>query len=626
MSATECAAEQSAKSNTRPYRALTSLRTSANDPLAGLPSILALRDLRRRMDHARLESPSLPDLHLRLRLAPPSVLRARRAIQAPVFGSQTGPWTVGRIAELLTPTLLQHALETPPLDVAGTQRLRQLWLHAIAAARAAEHLAKVSGIADPEEAYLCGLLHDLPLWLDAMSRRVDGHGLRGDLRDWATRLRLPPALALPLTALADREAAAVPGMPSLLQAAELLAEAAGFNHPGEPPTRQSATLADQGLCALGSVERLREIVAEDLRAVGLDLDVEEPSTPPSEPGSLFEGAGWRSPDAAQIALQLLGDERAVRYRNLLQTVANAGLRRLGFDRAVLARWQPERGELRIRLYSDRSARAPAADRLAASDTERALLADCLQQGRPVRLAAATGVPGIAEALGAEEVLAVPLHRGFATPTILLLDRTLTARPLQLLRESDLVQTLASVSAMRIENLLLQRRSERSRKFAMTDPLTRLWNRRVGIASLDQAIARAHRSGSPLTVQMIDLDEFKKLNDTSGHLQGDAALRAASDVLRKTLRRSDTICRYGGEEFLVVLDETRAEEAAVLAARLFLAVEARGKDERLPITVSIGQASLRPDDTAESLLHRADYALYASKSQGRNRFSIDDEHE
>ena len=109
-----------------------------------------------------------------------------------------------------------------------------------------------------------------------------------------------------------------------------------------------------------------------------------------------------------------------------------------------------------------------------------------------------------------------------------------------------------------------------------------------------------------------------------HVQGDQALRATADVLRKTLRRSDTICRYGGEEFMVVLPETSAEESAVLAARLFTAVEARGHEEKLPITVSIGQASVRQEDSAESLLNRADRALYASKAGGRNRFSIADE--
>jgi len=196
--------------------------------------------------------------------------------------------------------------------------------------------------------------------------------------------------------------------------------------------------------------------------------------------------------------------------------------------------------------------------------------------------------------------------------------------LLLLRDSDLVSTLAVTAAMRMQNLLLQRRCKRAQKFALTDPLTRLYNRRMGIASLDQAMARSQRSGVDLTVLMIDLDQFKKLNDTYGHVQGDQALRATADVLRMTVRKGDTVCRYGGEEFMVVLPETSTEEAAVLATRLFTAVEARGHEEKLPITVSIGQASVRQGDTAESLLNRADKALYASKAGGRNRFSIADE--
>jgi diguanylate cyclase (GGDEF)-like protein len=205
---------------------------------------------------------------------------------------------------------------------------------------------------------------------------------------------------------------------------------------------------------------------------------------------------------------------------------------------------------------------------------------------------------------------------------MVLDRSLSARPIQMLRDSDSASTLAITASMLAENLLLRLRRQRAQKFALTDPLTRLFNRRMGITSLDQEIARAHRSGHPMTVLMIDLDDFKKLNDVHGHVQGDHALRAIAEVLRKTLRKSDTICRYGGEEFLVVLPETTAEEASILAARLFTAAEARGREMQLPITVSIGQASIRAEDTVESLLQRADKALYASKSQGRNRFSVD----
>ena len=132
-----------------------------------------------------------------------------------------------------------------------------------------------------------------------------------------------------------------------------------------------------------------------------------------------------------------------------------------------------------------------------------------------------------------------------------------------------------------------------------------------------------REPKPLCVLMLDLDEFKKLNDKHGHLVGDSALRLVANVLRKTLRKADTVCRYGGEEFLVMLPDTTAEEASILSARLFVAIEQAGISENLPITVSIGMAAMRPDDAiTDTLVGRADRALFASKSRGRNRFSVD----
>jgi diguanylate cyclase (GGDEF)-like protein len=122
--------------------------------------------------------------------------------------------------------------------------------------------------------------------------------------------------------------------------------------------------------------------------------------------------------------------------------------------------------------------------------------------------------------------------------------------------------------------------------------------------------------------MCDLDHFKRLNDTLGHVRGDAALRSTADVLRHSVRKSDTVCRYGGEEFLVVLPDTTPDEATVLAARMFTAVQARGETLGLPITISIGLTCCRPGDTLETILMRADHALYASKGHGRNRFSAD----
>jgi diguanylate cyclase (GGDEF)-like protein len=251
----------------------------------------------------------------------------------------------------------------------------------------------------------------------------------------------------------------------------------------------------------------------------------------------------------------------------------------------------------------------------------------LEIERPVRVDRPMGqrvgqMGGLLGALSVDEALLVPLNREFATPSFLVLDRSLSLEPIQLVADTGAATTLGMTGSLLNENLLLRRRRQRADKFALIDPLTRLFNRRMGVQTLDQEIARADRSRQPLTVLMCDLDHFKHLNDSFGHLQGDQALRQTATVLRQTLRRTDVICRFGGEEFLVVLPDTTAEDATVLAARLFTAVEARGLELGLPITISIGLTTLRPDDTVESLLHRADQALYASKGQGRNRFSAD----
>ena len=122
---------------------------------------------------------------------------------------------------------------------------------------------------------------------------------------------------------------------------------------------------------------------------------------------------------------------------------------------------------------------------------------------------------------------------------------------------------------------------------------------------------------------LDLDDFKALNDKFGHLRGDAALRISANVLRRTLRKQDTVCRYGGEEFMVVLPETSVEQASIIAARIFTQVERTGLEHAMPLTVSIGLTEVDSvTDTVETILARADHALYASKARGRNRFSVD----
>ncbi|HTS66113.1 MAG TPA: diguanylate cyclase [Candidatus Acidoferrales bacterium] len=156
--------------------------------------------------------------------------------------------------------------------------------------------------------------------------------------------------------------------------------------------------------------------------------------------------------------------------------------------------------------------------------------------------------------------------------------------------------------------------------ATHDGLTRLLNRNSILEKLDEEIARNQRESSPVALLMVDLDHFKSINDTHGHLAGDAVLREAASRMKTALRCYDSLGRYGGEEFLVVLPGCDLANAAVQGERLRLAVAAQSfplPHRQLAVTCSIGVAStaVHPPET---LIRRADEALYQAKSQGRNR--------
>lgn len=154
-----------------------------------------------------------------------------------------------------------------------------------------------------------------------------------------------------------------------------------------------------------------------------------------------------------------------------------------------------------------------------------------------------------------------------------------------------------------------------------DMLTGALARRALFSQGHAEIARSQRSGQPTTVLMLDLDRFKAVNDTHGHLAGDAVLRDFSQRCMALLRPSDLFCRYGGEEFVVLLPDTAAAEALHIAERLR---QSRTADSDLPTcTVSIGLAALAPGEVAslQTLINRADTALYAAKRNGRNRIEV-----
>ncbi|MBN1149043.1 MAG: GGDEF domain-containing protein, partial [Anaerolineales bacterium] len=160
---------------------------------------------------------------------------------------------------------------------------------------------------------------------------------------------------------------------------------------------------------------------------------------------------------------------------------------------------------------------------------------------------------------------------------------------------------------------------------MRDPLTGLYNRRYLEDALVRELAQAVRGGYPLSLVMLDIDRFKAVNDSYGHAAGDRVLQALGDLLRRHVRRGDLACRYGGEEFVVILPSTPLEVAQRRAEELRLAyaglsVEYQG--QALSGSLSLGVAAC-PAHTADAagLLAAADAALYAAKRQGRNRVVV-----
>lgn len=169
-------------------------------------------------------------------------------------------------------------------------------------------------------------------------------------------------------------------------------------------------------------------------------------------------------------------------------------------------------------------------------------------------------------------------------------------------------------------LTINRFQRRLEAMATTDHLTGLKSRHAYDILIDQAIRDSHRLAQPLTVVMLDIDHFKSINDSFGHIAGDRILSGVANAMRASLRSSDIICRWGGEEFLVALrncDLVDAERIAETIRQTVANADFTFEGQPIPTTVSLGVAKLRPGESVEDLIGRADSALYQAKQAGRN---------
>lgn len=179
--------------------------------------------------------------------------------------------------------------------------------------------------------------------------------------------------------------------------------------------------------------------------------------------------------------------------------------------------------------------------------------------------------------------------------------------------------------LKIKNLQddLKRTNELLLELSNTDHLTGLFNRRYLMEVLDKEIQRSSRKGGQLSILILDIDHFKNVNDTYGHLQGDAVLQKVALQLQKELRNYDIAARYGGEEFIAVLPDATLSEAAFVAERIRASIQSskfNGALSQLSLTVSLGVALYTLEDgiTIDGFIKRADDALYRAKANGRNR--------
>jgi diguanylate cyclase (GGDEF)-like protein len=175
---------------------------------------------------------------------------------------------------------------------------------------------------------------------------------------------------------------------------------------------------------------------------------------------------------------------------------------------------------------------------------------------------------------------------------------------------------------------LQQQNELLEKLSVRDGLTGLYNRKKLDEILLDQFARFRRLHRPFAVLMLDIDNFKAINDRHGHLAGDAVLERVASVLAQSIRNIDYAARFGGEEFVIVLVETEAEAACGIAERIRALVESTryGVDaDSISVTISVGVTdSRRDDDSPEAMLARADRALYRAKHAGRNKVQRADE--
>jgi diguanylate cyclase (GGDEF)-like protein len=289
---------------------------------------------------------------------------------------------------------------------------------------------------------------------------------------------------------------------------------------------------------------------------------------------------------------------------------------LSFD--VFAALVPRRGEEEIYVYPHAPIRADIAEAIPGTLLKRmAKLAEDADRRLRVVIQKKAALPNA----GPDDLrsIIVPLMSGNRTYGYAGIYRT---EPFGYQQESVFKRFCAHISTA-LEKISL---FEEIKSLSTNDSLTGLYNHMFVMDRLDQEVQRSGRYGSPLSVIMADIDDFKEVNDTYGHMAGDTVLVHIADLLKSGVRNIDCVGRYGGEEFLIILPETDQEPAAMLAERLRQSVEKRGimsDEHKINATLSAGVATYRSGCSTKDLISAADENLYKAKKAGKNKVYYED---
>lgn len=256
--------------------------------------------------------------------------------------------------------------------------------------------------------------------------------------------------------------------------------------------------------------------------------------------------------------------------------------------------------------------------------DNSLLSKAYYEGTPIHIHRETigqyAEDPLLKVFQTNELVIMPLKAKDKVNGLIVADNLFTQKPITQ-EDLKIFTMLANQAGLAIENSQLY---EIVVQKSHTDSLTNLWNHGFFQHELSAQLEKAKKHNLPLSLAVIDIDNFKSLNDTYGHQNGDLILKELANILRKSARETDYVCRYGGEEFSMILTSMNKEQSLMFAERLRQAIEGQDfanftPNPRLKVTVSIGLATF-PDDamTKEDLITKADKAMYIAKFSGKNR--------